>query len=50
MIAFNLSGHGHFDMGAYEAYQRGKLDDYEYPAALVAEAMKHLPEVPVSVA
>jgi len=50
VIAFNLSGHGHFDMGAYEAYQRGKLEDYEYPAALVAEAMKHLPEVPVSVA
>ncbi|PYP30484.1 MAG: TrpB-like pyridoxal phosphate-dependent enzyme [Gemmatimonadetes bacterium] len=50
VIAFNLSGHGHFDMGAYEAYQRGKLEDYEYPAALVAEAMKHLPEVPVGVA
>src|SRR3989449_578977 len=50
VIAFNLSGHGHFDMGAYEAYQRGKLEDYEYPAALVAEAMKHLPEGPGGVA
>jgi len=50
VIAFNLSGHGHFDMGAYEAHQRGKLEDYEYPAALVAEAMKHLPDVPVGVA
>jgi tryptophan synthase beta chain len=46
VIAFNLSGHGHFDMTAYEAYHQGKLEDYEYPTALVAEAMKHLPEVP----
>ncbi len=46
VIAFNLSGHGHFDMTAYEAYHQGKLEDYEYPTALVAEAMKHLPQVP----
>jgi tryptophan synthase beta chain len=47
VIAFNLSGHGHFDMMAYEAYQRGQLQDYEYPAEKVAEAMRHLPNVPV---
>jgi tryptophan synthase beta chain len=47
VIAFNLSGHGHFDMMAYEAYQRGQLQDYEYPAEKVAEAMSHLPNVPV---
>ena len=29
VIAFNLSGHGHFDMMAYEAYHRGELEDYE---------------------
>jgi tryptophan synthase beta chain len=46
VIAFNLSGHGHFDMTAYEAYHQGKLEDYEYPTARVAEAMKHLPQVP----
>ena len=46
VIAFNLSGHGHFDMTAYEAYHQGKLVDYEYPTKLVAEAMKHLPQVP----
>jgi predicted alternative tryptophan synthase beta-subunit len=43
VIAFNLSGHGHFDMTAYEAYHRGDLEDYDYPAELVAEAMQHLP-------
>ncbi len=46
VIAFNLSGHGHFDMMAYEAYLHGQLQDYEYPADKVAEAMTHLPQVP----
>jgi tryptophan synthase beta chain len=46
VIAFNLSGHGHFDLGAYDAYNQGKLEDYEYPQALVEEAMTHLPQVP----
>ena len=45
VIAFNLSGHGHFDMMAYEAFNQGKLVDFEYPAELVTEAMKHLPKV-----
>ena len=46
VIAFNLSGHGHFDLGAYDAYHQGKLEDFEYPKALVDEAMRHLPNVP----
>jgi tryptophan synthase beta chain len=45
VIAFNLSGHGHFDMGAYDAFHQGKLEDYEYPESLVHEAMQHLPDV-----
>ena len=45
VIAFNLSGHGHFDMGAYESYLHGRLEDYEYPAEAVAEALQHLPDV-----
>ena len=45
VILFNLSGHGNFDMGAYEAYLSGKLEDYEHPAEAVQEAMKHLPQV-----
>jgi tryptophan synthase beta chain len=40
------SGHGHFDMAAYEAYLSGKLEDYEYPEEKVKEALAHLPEVP----
>lgn len=29
-IAFNFSGHGHFDMSAYDDYLAGKLDDVNY--------------------
>jgi tryptophan synthase beta chain len=45
VILFNLSGHGHFDMAAYETYLNGKLEDYEYPAEAVQESMSRLPEV-----
>ena len=45
VIAFNLSGHGHFDMAAYDAYLKGQLVDYEYPAEAIAEAMTQLPQV-----
>jgi tryptophan synthase beta chain len=42
-ILFNLSGHGHFDMAAYEKYFAGELSDYEYPEAKIREALAHLP-------
>jgi tryptophan synthase beta chain len=44
-ILFNLSGHGHFDMAAYDRYFAGQLEDYDYPEAAVAESMKKLPKV-----
>lgn len=47
VIAFNFSGHGHFDLGAYEAYLAGQLEDYEYPDEKVKEALKDLPKVAV---
>ena len=31
VILFNLSGHGHFDMSAYEAYFAGNLEDLAMP-------------------
>ena len=40
------SGHGHFDLAAYDEYLSGRLKDYEYPADKVKEALSHLPEVP----
>lgn len=45
VILFNLSGHGHFDMGAYNDFLQGKLQDYEYPAEAIEAAMAQLPEV-----
>ena len=45
VILFNLSGHGHFDLAAYEAYLQGRLEDYEYPAEKVAAALADLPAV-----
>ena len=29
VILFNLSGHGHFDMSAYDAYLHGRLEDHD---------------------
>ena len=47
VIAFNLSGHGHFDMGAYDALFKGQLEDYDHPEAEISEAMTSLPELSV---
>jgi len=44
-ILLALSGHGHFDLGAYDEYLSGKLTDYEYPAQKVKEALAKLPKV-----
>jgi tryptophan synthase beta chain len=48
VILFNLSGHGNFDLGSYEKYLRGELEDYEYSAESVADAMSLLPNVQIS--
>jgi tryptophan synthase beta chain len=45
VILFNFSGHGHFDLAAYDAYFAGALKDYEYPQAEVAKALLDLPQV-----
>jgi tryptophan synthase beta chain len=49
VILFNLSGHGHFDLSAYEAYRAGRLQDFAYPRQAVQEAMQNLPQVQVPV-
>ncbi|MFA5887042.1 MAG: TrpB-like pyridoxal phosphate-dependent enzyme [Patescibacteria group bacterium] len=45
VILFNLSGHGHFDLTAYDAYLSGKLENFEYPVELVKEALKKVPKI-----
>ncbi|MEX2274830.1 MAG: TrpB-like pyridoxal phosphate-dependent enzyme [Actinomycetota bacterium] len=43
VILFNLCGHGHFDMTAYDDYLAGRLPDVEFDPAEEAEALSHLP-------
>jgi tryptophan synthase beta chain len=45
VIVFNLSGHGHFDMAAYQEFLTGTLTDYEYPEDRIAAAMERVPVV-----
>lgn len=45
VIAFNLSGHGLFDLSAYDDYNQGKLEIFDYPQEDIDKAMKDLPEV-----
>jgi tryptophan synthase beta chain len=45
VILFNLCGHGHFDLSAYERYLTGDLEDYEYRAEKVEAALAALPGV-----
>ena len=45
VIVFNLCGHGHFDLSAYERYLTGKLEDFEYPTEQVRAALAGLPKV-----
>jgi tryptophan synthase beta chain len=44
-ILFNLSGHGYFDMTAYDNYLSGNLHDFAYPAERVREAMAAVPVI-----
>lgn len=46
VILFNLSGHGHFDMKAYEDYMASKLVDHEHPEEAIEDALHRLPKLP----
>lgn len=44
-ILFNFSGHGHFDMAAYEAYLSGKLEDFDLDEEALARAEAAIPKI-----
>ncbi len=44
-ILFNLSGHGHFDLSAYEAYNINQLEDVEYTSKMLEEGLECLPVI-----
>jgi tryptophan synthase beta chain len=45
VILFNLSGHGYFDMSAYDNYLSGNLVDYAYPEEKIKESMEKIPKM-----
>jgi tryptophan synthase beta chain len=45
VILFNLSGHGHFDMSAYDQYLSGQLEDYAYPEEKIKASMAKIPKM-----
>jgi tryptophan synthase beta chain len=47
VILIGLSGHGHFDMQAYDDYLNGRLPEVEFDPAEELAALAVLPEVPI---
>ena len=44
-ILFNLSGHGHFDMAAYDDYFAGTLEDRDYDEDALRASLAELPKI-----
>ncbi|MGC9359326.1 MAG: TrpB-like pyridoxal phosphate-dependent enzyme [Anaerolineae bacterium] len=45
VLLINASGHGHFDLAAYDAYHQGALEDYALEEERLKEALASLPHV-----
>lgn len=43
VIVAGLSGHGHFDLSAYDRFLAGDVVDFELPEERVSSALQHLP-------
>jgi len=50
VILFNLSGHGHFDMSAYDAYLAGKLKNHKLHVDEIKTALSKIAKLPVPAA
>lgn len=44
-ILFNFSGHGLIDMGSYDKFYSGELQNYDYPEEAIAKSMANLPKI-----
>ncbi len=49
VILFNLSGHGHFDLSAYDSYHSGNMEDFDYPEQEFENISQSLPMVDIQV-
>lgn len=47
VILFNLSGHGHFDLTAYNLYQAGQLEDFDFPQEDIDAIPERIPQIQV---
>ena len=47
VILLGLSGHGNFDMQAYDDYLNGRLPQVEFREEDVTASMKSVPDVPI---
>jgi tryptophan synthase beta chain len=45
-IVVNFSGHGFLDLGAYDAFLEGKLEDFDYPDEVLQQSLSELPKIP----
>jgi tryptophan synthase beta chain len=48
VVLFNLCGHGHFDISAYEAFLEGKLEDLQLSEEDLAASLASLPPQPAN--
>ena len=44
-ILFLLCGHGYFDMGAYDEYLAGRLEDFAYPEEEIKRTLAAVPQL-----
>jgi tryptophan synthase beta chain len=42
-IVFANSGHGHFDLAAYDCYKNNQMKDYAHPEELITKALSEIP-------
>jgi len=47
VILFNLSGHGHFDMQAYDDYLHQRLPEFEFSEDALEKGLAAVPDVPI---
>jgi tryptophan synthase beta chain len=45
IIVFSNSGHGYFDLSAYDAYHNKKIKDFKHPEKEIKKAMAKLPTI-----
>ena len=45
VILFANSGHGHFDLSAYDLFNNNKIKDHEHPDKMIEKAIRELPNI-----